>query len=150
MKKRKFISVMTMLVALPGLFAPVVLLLGVESIQIAVLAILAFVMRGICGVVGSVMLWKGKRLGYQLATATWVYMVIAALYSLVVLHMNVIPSFELNEVNHVLYLKPLSNGLGKLIWGLPFLYILIRDLTSKAPSGPSNEEPSAEPNGATG
>ncbi len=82
------------------------------------------------------MLWKGKRLGYQLATATWAYMVVAALYSLVVLHMHVTPSFELNEVNHVLYLKPLSNGLGKLLWGLPILYILIRDLTTKAPSEP--------------
>ena len=134
MKKRKYISFMTMLVSLPGLFAPAVLFMEIENMQLLLLAITAFLLRGVCGVVGSVMLWRGKKLGYKLASVSWAYITVVALYSLIVLHMQVPPSFEFNEINHMVYLKPLSNGLGKLIWGLPILYILIRDLKNNGSS----------------
>ncbi len=129
MKKRKFISVMTMLACLPGLFAaPVAIFMGFTSPTIIFFAVLAFIFRGCAGVIGSIQLWRGKKIGYKLASVGWAYLFIAGSITLITLHLNVTPSFELTQVNSILYLKPLSNGLGKVFWGSIFLYILIKDL----------------------
>ena len=128
MKSRKFISVMTMLSCLPGLFAPAALFMGFTNPTMVILVLLAFVFRGCAGVVGSVQLWRGKEIGYKLASVGWAYLAIAGTVTLITLHLNVTPSFELTQMNSAMYLKPLSNGVGKVFWSSIFLYILIKDL----------------------
>lgn len=129
MKKRKFIGFMTILSGLPGIGGFLLFKNGVgELSSIAVMAFLAIVCRGIFGVVGGVLLWRGERLGYQLSSIMWTYMVVVGLISFYQLFTGPYPaSFELTPESR-LFWSILGRTLGKLIWGIPFLYILLKAL----------------------
>lgn len=117
-----------MLACLPGLFAPMAVFMGITSPTMIALAILAFLFRGCAGVVGSIQLWRGKEIGYKLASVGWAYLFIVGMIILITLHFNVTPPFELTQTNSAIYLKSLSNGIGKVLLGSIFLYILVKDL----------------------
>jgi hypothetical protein len=139
MRKRKFIGFMTVLTGLPGLGALLLFTMSAESsIGFIALILVAVVLRGVCGVVGGVLIWKGNKLGYYFSAVTWLYLVVIGSYTVIQLHTNpvITPSFDLNQFNHAVYLKPLSTSLGKIIWGIPFIAIIFRDLykTSKSVS----------------
>lgn len=128
MKPRKIISVITMLACLPGVFAPVALFTGFTNPTAVVLVLLAFIFRGCAGVFGSVQLWRGKEIGYKLVSVGWAYLFIAGTVTLITLYSNDILSFDMNQVNSDIYLKPFSDGAGKIFFGSIILFILINDL----------------------
>jgi len=130
MKKRKFIGFMTVLSGVPGLIGiPLLFSIGItESPIIVIMAILAFIFRGICGVVGGVQLWRGKKIGYILSSIMWAYMVIVGLIASYQLSTEVFAATYEFSVENNLFWSAFGKILGKLIWGVPFLYILITDL----------------------
>jgi hypothetical protein len=132
MKKRKFIGFMTVLSGLPGLAGFFHFFMGGLNFSLVMLIMLsAILFRGICGVVGGVLLWKGKRLGYQLSIIAWTYLVIVGLVSLYQLFgTDIFQSFEFS-IDNKLFWSMLGKTIGKLIWGIPFIYILANQLINE-------------------
>jgi hypothetical protein len=130
MRRRWFIGLVTILTGLAGLAAPLVLMFFGSSISafLFVMTILAFGLRGVAGTVGGVLVWRGRRLGYQLSVACWLYLVIVGLVALVQLFTGSPPSSPALGPESRLFWRALGTSLGKLFWGIPILYILIRDL----------------------
>jgi hypothetical protein len=129
MKKRKFIGFMTVLSGLPGIAGiTFFFMFGFSFSSMALLAIAAILFRGVAGTIGGILLWKGKRLGYQLSIVCHSYLMIAGvitLYQILIAGGEV--SFAFTPENQF-FLKALSRSIGKLIWGIPFIFILSRDL----------------------
>ena len=94
----------------------------------------AFLFRGLAGVIGGVLIWRGKKMGYHLTAVAWLYLVTVGLIALAQIHGNpaVVPSFELTPENSALYLKPLAQAIGKIIWGVLILYVLFKELLSSS------------------
>jgi len=129
MKKRQFIGFMTILAGLPGLGGLLLLLNDIGEINFTlIMVILAVLCRGFCGVAGGVLLWRGNKLGYQLSTVAWGFMVIVAFMAFYQLFTGpYFTSFEFTSENK-LFWSVFGKSAGKLLWGIPFLYIMIRDL----------------------
>ncbi len=97
---------------------------------LSALALAAFIFRGVCGVTGGVLLWQGRKLGYQLSIITWLYMVVIAFAaSYQIFFTDIFTSYELT-VENKLFASMLGKTMGKFLWGIPILYILIRELKS--------------------
>ena len=129
MKKRKFVGFMTILWGVPGLAGMLLFMNGFDELSFLVfLALLAVIFRGLCGVVGGVLLWRGSKLGYQLSLVMWMYMLVVGLIAFYQLFTGpYFTSFEFTPDNQLFWSAFGKNG-GKLIWGVPFIYILIKSL----------------------
>jgi hypothetical protein len=130
MRRRWFVGLVTILSGLAGLMAPLVfVLLGLRlSALLLVMTMLAFLLRGVAGTVGGVLVWRGKRLGYQLAALSWSYLVIVGTVALVQLFTASESSAGFLARDSRLFWRAVGASLGKLLWGIPFLCILVRDL----------------------
>lgn len=120
MKKRKIIAIVTILTGLPGLLG--ILTFGAIS---PLLILIAVAIRGFCGVFGGIYVWKGKKLGYQLSLVMWGYLLAVSVYNIYQVYTGNNLYILLDESYK---LKTLANSLGKLIWGIPIVIILIQDL----------------------
>lgn len=129
MTKRKIIGFMTILGGIPGVGGLLHFMNDIGEVSLGfVLIVLAVFCRGICGVVGGVLLWRGNKLGYQLSIVMWGYMVIVGLLAFYQIFTDPhFTSFEFSPENSVFW-SVIGKSAGKLIWGIPFLYILTRDL----------------------
>jgi len=136
MKKRRVIGFFTVLAGLPGLAMPLLPFLGLDlSWFVLVMGSLAFALRGVAGTVGGVLLWRGSRRGYQLTAVCWTYLVlfgIAAIVHLFTSGQLGVP-FVFEPENRWVW-REISKSLGKLIWGAPIVYVLLRDLRPQAES----------------
>ncbi|MBI2201921.1 MAG: hypothetical protein HYU43_08280 [Armatimonadetes bacterium] len=118
---------MTILFAVPavlailGLFAA-----GMLPPKLLVIIFVGIVCRGVCGLVGGVLLCKGRRLGYVLASVAWTYALIVGAITLCSIFLG--QNAALLRADQAGFAKALGTSLGKLIWGIPFLSILVRDL----------------------
>ncbi len=142
MKKRKFVGFMTVLGGVPGLFGIVILLNGLGELSFLVfMAILAVLCRGLCGVVGGILIWRGSKLGYQLSAVMWCYMVVVGLMAFYQLFTGpYFTSFEFSTENQVFW-SAFGKSAGKLLWGIPFLYLILKDLVFLNSSGSESDHP---------
>tara|TARA_R110002111_G_scaffold199222_1_gene264793 strand:- start:17 stop:454 length:438 start_codon:yes stop_codon:yes gene_type:complete len=121
------IAVFTALHGLAGLLGGILLLAmiflkmipAVSTLMVA-FTIIAFIARGICGAVGAILLWQGTKRGYQLSLVCWAYLVVVGLIAVVQMPLLDLPNATL--ARHI------GSTLGKLIFGIPFLYLLTSDL----------------------
>ena len=134
LKPRKLIAVFTALQGAAGLLGGAALLslffLGafppMSTLTVAIV-ITAFIARGMCGAFGAVLLWKGTQLGYQLSVVCWLYLVTVGLVAVVQ-----ISSLEFLDSTMARHVGP---TFGKLLFGIPFFYVLVSDLLSKGRTG---------------
>lgn len=94
----------------------------------------AFIFRGICGVTGGVLLWQGKKLGYQLSIVAWLYLVIIACAATYQMFFTDLFTSYAFTVENKLFTSLFGKTMGKFLWGIPILYILIRELKSSGQS----------------
>jgi len=131
MKKRKFIGAITFLTGLPGLAVIAIMFWGEFVFSyMTLLIIAAFIFRGVCGVTGGVLLWQGKKLGYQLSILTWLYLVIIAFAATYQMFFTDIFTSYAFTVENKMFTSFFGKTMGKFLWGVPILYILIRDIKS--------------------
>lgn len=127
MKKRTFMGVITILFAVPGILAILGLFAaGMLPLRWLLIVFLGIACRGVCGLIGGVLLCRGRRLGYILSIVAWIYGVTVGAITLSSLFLG--PSAALVRADQALLAKGLGSSLGKLLWGIPFLTILVRDL----------------------
>ena len=129
MKKRKVVGIFTFLCGLPGIAA--ILLFGFSGFNlslITLLALTAFVFRGVFGTVGGIMLCMGKRTGYILSTISWGYLLIVGVFSFYQIFSNgFFTSFDFTPENHMFW-KLFAKSTGKIFWGGLITAILAKDL----------------------
>lgn len=126
----KVIALVTFLAALPGL-AGIYLLWKLDSLPPGAVLIVvnAIVFRGVCGTVGGVLLWTGRRIGSYLALVTWFYLIIVSVLTLSSLYNKGLDlSTAFHDDQHGAFGKPLAWSVVKLFFGLPVIYFLITDL----------------------
>lgn len=127
---RKLIGSITLLSALPGLAGVYLLFKSGSLPQGAVFIVVnAVVFRGVCGTIGGVLLFTGRKLGSYLALVTWCYLIIVSVLTLIGLHDK---GLQLTSIVHgevpASFGKPLLWSLAKLILGVPIIYLVLRDI----------------------
>lgn len=127
LKPRRLIAVFTALHGVVGLLGgaglvAMILLKVIPTVSVlmVMLAIVTFTARGVCGAVGAILLWQGTKRGYQLSLVCWSYVVVVGLIAVVQ-----IPLLDLPDA---ILAKHIGSTLGKLMFGIPFLYLLASDL----------------------
>ena len=130
---KKVIALVTFLAALPGL-AGIYLLLKLGSLPSGAVLIVvnAIVFRGVCGTAGGVLLWTGRRTGNYLVLVTWFYLIIVSVLTTASLYnkgLDLSTAFHDDQLGA--FGKPLAWSVVKLVFGLPVIYFLTRDLTHK-------------------
>ncbi|EMI17092.1 membrane protein [Rhodopirellula maiorica SM1] len=134
LKPRRLIAVFTALHGVAGLLGGAALLsmvfldvVSTLNVLTVALLITVFIARGMCGAVGAILLWKGARLGYQLSVVCWLYLVTVGLAAVVQM-----PYLEFSDPTMA---RHIGSTFGKLLFGIPFLYVLVSDLFSKRGAG---------------
>ncbi|MEW6143479.1 MAG: hypothetical protein AB1598_00510 [Thermodesulfobacteriota bacterium] len=127
---KKVIGLITLLAALPGL-AGVYLLIKSGNLPPGALLIVvnAVVFRGVCGTVGGILLFAGRRWGSYLALVAWSYLIVVSILTLIGLHDK---GLQLVSLLHgevpASFGKPLFWSLAKLVLGIPVAYALMMDI----------------------
>lgn len=127
---KKLIALVTFLAGLPGL-AGIYLLwkLGTLPPGAMLIVVNAILFRGVCGTLGGVLLWTGRRIGSYLTLITWSYLIVVSILTIVSLYNK---GLDLTTAFHAEHLatfgKPLGWSAAKLALGIPVIYILITDL----------------------
>ena len=129
MKKREFIGLMTILGGIPGFGALITIAMGnTNSSYITFLIMAALLFRGVCGTIGGILLWQGKRIGYIFSLTCWLYMVIVGtMTSCTIFSGDLFKNFEFSPDNQFFW-SALGSSAGKIFFGTPFIFILTRDL----------------------
>jgi hypothetical protein len=127
---KKFIGLITLLAALPGLAGVYLLFKSGDLPPQAMLIIVnAVVFRGVCGTLGGALLFTGRRWGSCLALVTWCYLIIVSVLTLIGLHDK---GLQLTSIVHwevpASFAKPLLWSLAKLALGIPLASALISDI----------------------
>lgn len=128
LKKRKIISIITLLTGVPGLFSFLLFLYpGVSFSPIVFYIVLAFVVRGVAGTVGAIGLWEGKKWGYWAAIVMWLYLVLASIFNMYLVFFSEAMQIQF-FLNDTLKMTIIGKSLGKFLFGIPILVILGMDL----------------------
>jgi uncharacterized membrane protein (DUF2068 family) len=127
---KKLIALVTLLAGLPGL-AGIYLLFKLGNLPSGAVLIIvnAIVFRGVCGTLGGVLLWTGRRIGSYLALVTWSYLLIVSVLTLISLYekgLHIATAFRDDHL--AAFGKPLAWSVVKLAIGIPVFYYLITDL----------------------
>jgi len=129
-EKRKITGLLTILAGLPGL-AGLLLLDRLDSYPLAAVIVVvnAIAIRGICGTLGGILIWRGNKWGYYLSLITWLYLVVVSILTFAQLYDNgVILSFGFLKENYTSFGRPFLLSLLKVLFGLPIILIILNDL----------------------
>ena len=127
---KKLIALVTFLTGLPGL-AGIYLLFKLGNLPSGAVLIVvnAIVFRGVCGTLGGVLLWMGRKTGSYLTLVTWSYLLIVSVLTLLSLHEKGLHLPTAFRHDHLAaFGKPLAWSVAKLALGIPVFYLLITDL----------------------
>ena len=134
MKKRRVIGCVTILSGLLSIFW-VLLSLDLEGTTLS--NVIDFLLQICAGIAGGVLLWRGSKLGYQLSIVSWSYLIIKSLMSLKntiafllyrPLTNKILSDSEAMSIMDEFYIQMAAKDVGKIILGVFFLVILVRDL----------------------
>jgi len=118
------------LAGLPGL-GGLLLLDRLDSYPSAAIIVVinAIVIRGICGTLGGVLIWRGNTWGYYLSLITWLYLVVVSILTFTQLYDNgIVLSFGFLKEHYSSFGRPLLLSLLKVLFGLPLIHIILNDL----------------------
>ncbi len=130
MKKRKIIGLLTILAALPGL-GGLLLLDKLDSYpQAAVIVVVnAIVIRGLCGTLGGILIWRGSKWGYYLSLITWLYLIVVSFLTFAQLfESGLVLSLSFLREHYSSFGRPFLLSLSKVLFGIPIVHIIIKDL----------------------
>ena len=130
MKKRRIIGILTVLAGLPGL-GGFWLLSHLSDFPLAatIIVINAILFRGLCGVVGGILIWRGSKWGYYLTLVTWVYLVVVSILTIIQLYNNGIEfSYSFLVENHSSYGRRFIYSIVKIIAGVPIVYLVLNSI----------------------
>ena len=127
------VGLVTIVTGLPGLGA--LLLLGMFSdfpLPAKVVVINSFVLRGLCGIVGGILLWRGNKWGYYLSLIAWLYLVaVSALTLSDLFDKGLVMSLSFLQENYPAFGRPFTRSVIKIILGIPIIYLIIKTLGKK-------------------
>ncbi len=96
----------------------------------------AILFRGICGTVGGILLWRGKRAGYYLTLVSWIYLIVVSILKLIELYNSgILLNIDFLNENFSSYGKPLAWSVVKIVFGVPIVYWVLKALSSGAGTG---------------
>jgi uncharacterized membrane protein (DUF2068 family) len=128
---KKIIGFITIFAGLTGLAGIYLLYRLGRNLPVAAVIIVvnAILFKGVCGIVGGVLLWMGKRWGSYLTALTWSYLIVVSLLTLLSLfNRGLVLSPGFLSGHYDTFGKPLEWSLIKLFLGVPIVYLLIRDI----------------------
>ncbi len=128
---KKLIALVTFFAGLPGL-AGIYVLIKLSKLPpgAELIVVNAILFRGICGTLGGILLWTGRRIGSYLALVTWFYLIIVSVLTLLSLYnkgIDLSTAFQSGQL--AAFGRPFAWSVVKLILGIPVVYILIRELS---------------------
>ncbi|TWU44566.1 hypothetical protein Poly59_31160 [Rubripirellula reticaptiva] len=82
------------------------------------------VFRGFCGLAGGILLWQGRRKGYQFSVGCWMYLTLVGLLALVQLFFV--------DLSAPYMMRHVGSTIGKLLFGSAFTYVLLADLLNSS------------------
>jgi hypothetical protein len=130
LKKRRIIGILTVLAGLPGLGG--FWLIGILSdfpIAATIIVINAILFRGLCGVAGGILIWRGSKWGYYLTLVTWVYLVVVSILTIIQLYNNGIEfSYAFLVENYSSYGRRFIYSIVKIIAGVPIIYLVLNSI----------------------
>jgi hypothetical protein len=135
---KKLIALVTFLAGISGL-AGIYLIFKLRNLPpgAVLIVVTAIVFRGVCGTLGGVLLWAGRRTGSYLALVTWFYLVIVSILTIFGLYNKDLHLSTAFRSDHLAaFGKPLAWSVAKLALGIPVIYYLVTDLmrTRKRPA----------------
>lgn len=126
----KLVGVLTIIAGLPGLGGLLLFgKLGDFPFAATVVVINSFLLRGVCGTLGGILIWRGNRWGYYLSSIAWVYLVAVSVLTLSDLYgrgLALSPGFL--QDNYSAFGRPFAWSLIKILFGLPIIYIIFKGL----------------------
>lgn len=126
----KAVALVTIAASLPGLGA--VLLAGMFSdfpLPAKIVVLNSFILRGICGTVGGILLWRGSKWGYYLTLVAWLYLVTVSVLTLTgLMDKGLIISLSFLQENYSDFGKPFARSIIKIILGVPIIYYIFKSL----------------------
>jgi hypothetical protein len=127
LEKRKIIGILTVLIAFPDLFLSV-LLIGRYDFPINHWFVLEKLLIVVFGIIGGILLWNGRRIGYILSIIAW--MIVFKESSLSLYHFY----FGTGHLEANALLKRLwrNYALLEVIPSILIVFILIRDLITSS------------------
>ncbi len=130
MRKRKLIGLITIIVGLPGLGGLWLIgQLDAFPFSATIVVMNAIFFRGICGVAGGALIWRGSKWGYYLVLLCWLYLIVVSMLTIIQLYNNgLVLSYEFLEQNYSAIGKPFLISVLKIVVGIPIVRIALKDL----------------------
>jgi len=121
---------LTVLAGLPGLGGFWLLgRLGDFPVAATIIVINAIFFRGLCGVVGGILIWRGSKWGYYLTLITWLYLVVVSILTINQLYnQGLIISYGFLAENYSTFGRRFLYSLLKLAFGVPMVYIVFNSI----------------------
>jgi hypothetical protein len=133
MKKRPWLGAITILVTVPSLLF---LYYFVPQYQPSLLHwfILEKVFVSILGIVGGVLLWRGNIWGHRVALAAWSLVALISIASLISLYQ----AWGTSDASGSVATTWLRKDAIYLLFAMPMLFVIVRDLIAKKSRGKGN------------
>ena len=127
---KKLIALVTFLAGISGLAGIYLLFKPGNLPPGAVLIVVnAIVFRGVCGTLGGILLWTGRRIGSYLTLVAWFYLVIVSILTIFSLYNKDLHLSTALRGDHLAaFGKPLAWSAVKLALGIPVIYYLVTEL----------------------
>lgn len=130
LKKQRIIGLLTILAGLPGLGG--FWLIGQLDNYPPMAAIIIFnsiFFKAVCGIVGGVLIWRGRRWGYYLTLIAWLYLIVVSVLTLSQLYNNgIVLSLSFLEENYTTFGRPFLMSMLKILFGIPIAHIVLNSL----------------------
>lgn len=126
----KAVGLVTVIAGLPGLGALMLIGLFPDFPTPAKMVVInSFVLRGLCGTVGGILLWRGSKWGYYLSIIAWLYLTVVSVLTLSDLFDNgLVLTFAFLQENYPEFGRPFTRSAVKIILGVPIVYFLFKGL----------------------
>ena len=96
----------------------------------------SFLLRGLCGTVGGILLWRGSKWGYYLSIIAWLYLIaVSALTLSDLFDKGLVLSFAFLQENYAEFGRPFTRSAVKIIAGVPIVYFLFKGLGQMRQAG---------------
>lgn len=126
-------AVITFIAGLPGLGA--IMLAGLFPefpLPAKIVIVNSFFLRGICGTLGGVLLWRGNKWGYYLSIITWLYLIVVSVLTLSDLFdKGMVLSSALIDEHFEQFGRVFFRSLLKILIGVPIVYLLFGSLKQR-------------------
>jgi len=126
--KLKITGLITIIAGVPGLGGFWLIgQLGNFPLAAKIIVINAIFFRGICGILGGILILRGSKWGYYLTAITWMYLIVVSFLTIIQLYNNGITfTYGFLSENYSTFGRRFLYSLLKIAVGAPILYIILR------------------------